>query len=397
MAEDKATALNDVADHAPASFTPAGAGLSKPRRQVSKTGAVALGFAALAAVGVVAAFTGGGSSTTYQPIAGAVHAGPLPPQVVFDTATDGYSFSSDCVRAQAGDDCAPAMNKTTDGGKTWSVVALPAGLPTSNAGWGRLQVSGQDLLLPYTYGSIVSHDGGATWNTVLSSGSISAVPKDVLVLSQGAVPSVVNPAKASSSLLSPEGLVITTPLVGAKLPNGAIWVRDPHQIAFSHNQGQSWQSTALTRPWVETVHSQINGKHIVRLSGPPEGTTLGEPGDGGELATTLVMISDASATQWSSTVITGPMVNAECTVMMANGALLGVAVDGSGLLELTPGATAFTPVKTNLPSTPVCLQSNNTMMWGTTFNHHVVFSADGKTWTAANVPPPLDNSVPPAK
>src|SRR4051794_19148598 len=98
-------------------------------------------MALLAAVGAVAAFTGGGASPSPEIVAGAVHAGPLPPQVVFADASKGFAFSADCVRAMPGDDCTPTLNRTVDGGKHWSPVGLPEGLPTSNAGWGRMQVS----------------------------------------------------------------------------------------------------------------------------------------------------------------------------------------------------------------------------------------------------------------
>lgn len=399
MAEDKATLLNDIGTDRPTtSFTPHGPHGDDRGRRLSRTGAIALGMAALGVVAAVAAFTGGGTSSFVQPVAGATHPGPLPPQVVFTDASNGFAFSTDCIRAMAGDDCAPALNRTTDGGKNWSPVALPEGLPTSNGFWGRLEVSGDIVLLPYASGAVVSTDNGASWNTVLLRGASSLVPSDSqLVDPLLGGPEVIIPSKHVSQRLAPDGLILHPGLTGGILPHGQVWLRDVSQFSVSANGGKSWSSVPYTQPWIEAVRSQINGTKIVRLAGPPKGTTLGEPGDGGEVAATVAMISTDTGKTWSTTALTGPSVNALCTVMMTDGSLLGVAADGSGLLRLAPGGTAFAPVKTNLPSTPVCLQSNDTMLWGTTFKNHVVFSDDGATWTYANVPPPADNTLNAAK
>src|SRR3954453_8914970 len=104
VAEDKATALNDLADRTPASFTPTRPAGDKPRRGLSRAAGVALGLAALAGVGALAAFPGGGAPAAPQLVAGPVHAGPIPPQVVFSSPDSGFSFSSDCVHAQPGDE-----------------------------------------------------------------------------------------------------------------------------------------------------------------------------------------------------------------------------------------------------------------------------------------------------
>jgi hypothetical protein len=132
-----------------------------------------------------------------------------------------------------------------------------------------------------------------------------------------------------------------------------------------------------------------SGGQLARLTGLVSGDTSGQPGDGGDLQATHVLFSTNQGATWNaSDALTGPPVNAVCTVYLDDGSFLGVASDKSTLLTLASGGSAFAPAKSQPKTTPSCLQSSGALVWGPTqtSNQVALSTTSGKNWTMLGLP-----------
>ncbi|BEP12947.1 hypothetical protein acdb102_12580 [Acidothermaceae bacterium B102] len=348
------------------------------RRRTRRAVAVLLGLALLGGVGTLAAFTG--TATKPTPAAGATRAAVAPPEVVFADASDGWAFYPDCHRVLPTDACPPELFHSTDGGASWRSVDLPIGAPTVPSLWGQLQVRGATLALPWQYGVFLSTDAGVTWTAPTLHGGTAVLPADSFVVREGEQEVLASPAADTAEALLPP-IPVTTPWeLGVVAPDHA-WIRDATTFAVTVTAGRAWHDTVVSSNDLELVVATPTGDRLARLQVAVDATTLGVAGDGGEYPVRGVVVSTDAGLTWQATAVSGPMANAACTVMLADGSLLGVAVDGKQLLRLPRGATSFVPVTSGPATVPACLSANAGQVYGPTLDNHVVLSSDGVHWT----------------
>jgi hypothetical protein len=360
---------------------PADVGRRRPWR---RTAAVVSALALLCGVGAVAALTGSGSSGADTPPYGAVRAAVAPPELGFTTASDGYAFYADCKRSAATDGCVPRLFHTTDAGAHWVPQTLPVGTPSTPSLWGQMQVTAQGVVLPWANGALLSHDGGP-WTAPPVLGLSAVVAPGDVVVDESDQSVLVDLVHGGAAVLGP-AIPVTTPWATGTLTGNRLWIRDFHQFAVSADSGRSWKTTRLANADLDVVRAAPTGKLLARLQVPLAGTTLGVAGDGGEYPVASVLLSRDNGVSWQRTPVSGPAVNGACTVLLANGDLLGVAVDGSGLLRLPAGQRVFAPVSTGPTPVPSCLTNNGAGVYGPTFSARYVTSVDGSRWRTVALP-----------
>ena len=349
------------------------------RRRSRRVVAVLAGLALLGGVATLAAFTGTAARST--PAAGSPRAAVAPPGLVFADASDGWAFYPDCHRVLSTDGCPPELFRTTDGGATWRSVDLPVGAPTAASLWGQLQVRGEELVLPWQYGVYLSVDAGAHWTAPTLHGGTANLPAASFVVREGEQEVLASPVADTAEALLPV-IPVTTPWeLGVFAPDHA-WIRDADTFAVTVTEGKSWHGTVVSSSDLELVVATPKGDRLARLQVAVGRATLGVAGDGGEYPVRAVVASTDAGLTWQTQIVSGPAVNAACTVMLADGSLLGVAVDGRALLRLPRGATSFVPAASGPATVPACLSAGGGgQVYGPTLDDHVVLSPDGQHWT----------------
>ena len=368
---------------------------AKRKGLVGKTVA---GVVVLAAVAAVAAFTGGhakkapGQADPGVPVAGKVTT-PIPPQVVFTSPTTGYAFYSACAKQPDGDGCTAALFRTVDGAVHWTSLPLPSGAPVDPTAWTTLQARSTDLLLGWQTGLALSTDSGEHWKrvTIDGTGSRSQVPESDFLVTMGSQLGVVDPLRLTAIGFRPPQTVEQPGGAGGQLNDGTLWMADSANYGMSFDGGEHWNVTPFAGDTDTTAPMLGNGHQLARLTGLPADETSGFPGDGGSLKASHVLFSTNRGVTWAvSGALTGPADNAQCTVFLNDGSLLGVAADGSRLLTLPKDASAFAPVAAGprLPSPlPSCLASSGSTIWGATLHDRLLLSVDdGNTWSVHQLP-----------
>ena len=373
---------------------------SAPDRRQQRTRTIAgvlAGVAVLGAVGIVAATTGSKTkaapASISGPPVGKAHPGPVPPRMVFVDAKLGYALYANCTTQPDGDGCAARLRKTVDGGQHWTELTLPAGAPVDSSSWADFVAHGTDVMITWNGGIGVSADSGATWHRAVLEGATSAVrPTDFLINSEV----VVDPVKATAATFRPPASIELAGESGGQLSDGTLWLEDSASYGISDDGGNDWAVATAPDPNVPIGPRIGPDKRLVRISGPATGLTIGRSGDGGELTATTASFSSNRGATWTAQALTGPADNAFCTVFLPDGSLLGVAVDGSGLLSLPKGGSTFVPVTNGPATTPFCLVNNGSMIWGLTFTNQLVTSQDGKHWTTVPLDPKLSGVASPS-
>jgi hypothetical protein len=357
---------------------------------------VVAGALVLVAVGAVAALTSNGPAKSGKPPAtGAPLDGkvvrPTPPQVIFVSDKLGYALYTDCKVQPNGDGCQAVLYRTEDGAQHWHQLTLPPGAPFDPTAWVGMQARGEDtLLLSWQSGIAVSEDAGAIWKPVKidENALTSQVPKADLVVAETSHLDLVDPDTATGVVFRAPQKVEVPGGTGGELVDGKLWVVDSANIGVSADGGLHWQVAPLAGDGMATAPLVNSGGQLARLTGLVAGAAVGWPGDGGDIKATHVLFSTNQGTAWNpSALLTGPPVNALCTVYLDDGTLLGVASDQSSLLTLATGS-AFSPVSSKPKTTPSCLYSHGQLVWGPTLHtNEVVLSTDGaKTWTTLALP-----------
>jgi hypothetical protein len=343
----------------------------------------------LGAVAALAAFTGGPPGKTVLnaptgPSVGAVHPGPRPPVVVFAADSGaGYALYDQCDRQPAGDGCAAQLWRTPAVGGDWEQLQLPPDAPVDGSAWRDLSAHGTDVLVTWATGSAVSTDSGGSFHDLRLVGQTSEISgSEFLVGNQY----VVDPATLTmAAFIPPPNLQLSGS--GGQLPDGNLWLWDNASYGMSFDKGRSWNAAALTDGDVPLPPLIGYPDHWARLSGPATAGTTGIPGDGGELPAAHALFSSNQGTSWATTMLgAGPAADARCAAYTKDGSLLAVAVDGSGLLRLAKGGSAFRQATDGPAQTPVCLQGNGKLIWGATLDHHLVTSTDGHHWAVDSIP-----------
>jgi len=174
------------------------------------------------------------------------------------------------------------------------------------------------------------------------------------------------------------------------LPDGRVFAASGSLLDVSLNGGRLWHHGLL--PSTAVLQPPLIGPsgHLARLSGPVSTVQSGTPGDGGELPASEFLFSTNAGDTWVAQPVTGPRVNALCTVFLKDGDLLGVSVDGKSLLRLARGAKAFTPLSPAPPVVPICLSSGGGLVWGAAFDGKFLIGNDTgqqPTWTLGALAP----------
>ena len=365
------------------------------------------GALVLVAVGVVAAVTSNGNAKTSKPpvAVATAKAGdvktPIPPEVLFRSALDGYALYLNCDAQPVGQYCRPALYRTTNGAVAWEKVALPTGAPVDQATFLSMQVNADYLLLAWTTGFIaVLPKDSATWSLVVGkpAGSVSTLAAGSFLIGNGTPMWVVDPAKATAVKFRPPQNVELPGVTGGVLTNGNVWMRDTASIGVSAGAGVSWNVVPLVNADAEATPLAGGQLFLAFLTGPAKDATVGPTGDGGVLPARTAFFSTDGGTTWGSpTTFADPTVNALCTVYLdGDHSLLGVAADGKSLLSLPADvskadARSFVAAKPVPPAVPSCLQSHDSLVWGVSqaAPQRVVLSVDGaKTWKALPMPLP---------
>jgi photosystem II stability/assembly factor-like uncharacterized protein len=339
--------------------------------------------ALLVGVGTLAALTG--TAKKHTPVVRASRPAVAPPTVVFSDAGHGWAFYPDCERTLPTDGCPPRLFHTTDAGQTWAQVNLPIGVPTTTALWGRMQASGDAVVLPWEYGVYMSPGDGANWSSPALLGQTTTVAKDWFVVRENDQLVLATPAAGLVQSLRP-AIPVTPPWDLGVFGRGRVWIRDASRFAVSDDGGKSWNKSPVSSSDFELVVASPSGDRLARLQIALDRMTLGLAGDRGVSPVHGVLVSADAGVTWQTRVVGGPPVNGACTVMMSDGSLLGVAVDGTTLLRLTPGSTTFAPVAGGPATVPACLSSTAGLVYGPTFAGGLVLSPDGRTWHSAKLP-----------
>ncbi|MDX6202917.1 MAG: hypothetical protein QOJ83_2417, partial [Frankiales bacterium] len=176
-------------------------------RRRSVAGRAVAGLLVLGAVAALAAVTGGGpgkpgsapSSVAAGPVVGTARV-PLPPQVVFVTATLGYALYVYCDSQPVGEGCQPTLSRTTDGAASWTPVKLPVGTPVDPTHSYGMRASGHDVMLAWTTAAFVSTNEGDAWRAITPdlTGTTTDVPSGDFLIGNESRLLVVDPVKATA-------------------------------------------------------------------------------------------------------------------------------------------------------------------------------------------------------
>lgn len=366
------------------------------KRRAGITARVGAGVALLALVGGVAVVTSGGTTKPRASTGpggssvGTMRPGPVPPELVFANDKLGYAFYKYCNAQPEGEGCRATLLRTEDAGSSWLPVTLPEGIPVDPASWSDLQAHNDDLVLSWKGGAQVSQDQGKTWKTVsldaVSQTSLIAPSQFLVDAGQGAM--ALDPVHATAVRFRADTDLDQPATVGGALPDGGVWAANGSLLDVSTNGGFRWHHATLGSTAVVRAPLLGPAGHYARLSGTLSSQRSGPRGDGGELPASDFLFSTNAGDTWTPATITGPQVNALCTVFLKNGDLLGVSVDGTSLLRLAKGKTAFTKVSPPPPAVPSCLSSGAGLVWGATFDGKFVISPDtasGPVWTSGSL------------
>ncbi|MDX6208719.1 MAG: hypothetical protein QOE24_1110 [Frankiales bacterium] len=364
-------------------------------RRRSVAGRAVAGLLVLGAVAALAAVTGGApgkpgpapSSVAAGPVVGTARV-PLPPQVVFVTATLGYALYVYCDSQPVGEGCQPTLSRTTDGAASWTPVKLPVGTPVDPTHSYGMMASGHDVLLAWTTAAFVSTNEGDAWRAIIPdlTGTTTDVPSGDFLIGNESRLLVVDPVKATALMFRPPQKVELPGGLGGQLSERILWMRDTASIGISVDNGVHWNINALPDADLATAPLLGSPQFLALLTGPANGATIGVPGDGGELPAANAFFSTNAGASWGTPIaLDGPKVNAVCTVYLDDKSLLGVAADGKSLLSLPKGSSSFVPAAGAPDVTPYCLQAHGSLIWGATADNRVVLkTATG--WAVHDLP-----------
>ena len=365
---------------------------------------VVAGALVLVAVGAVAALTGNKSARSTKPPAAPPTVGPgkvvspAPAQVVFETDLLGYALYLDCDKQPVGQGCEPALWRTVDGAKSWDPLPLPAGTPVDPTEFLSMQVNASYLLLAWTSNFVAALPNpgtpkdGSGWARVQRTpgGVVSTLSPGDFFIGTSTPMLVVDPATAEATEFRPPQSVQVSPLAGGALADdGKLWLHDPANLGVSTNFGVSWNVSPVPDADLEADPLAGGGEFLALLTGPVKGATTGIPGDGALLPAGTAYFSTNSGVSWDSpTTLTGPTVNALCTVYLGDHSLLGVSADGKSLLSLPAGRSAFVKATPAPGAIPACLQSHGDLVWGVTLTTNQLVLSTGKTpaWSVRKLP-----------
>jgi hypothetical protein len=372
----------------------AGSRRRRDRGQLARN--VLLGVVALGAVAGAAMMIGDGkgSPSGSGPRTGIPRPGPVPPEVIFANAKLGYAAYHFCNAQSLGHGCRSTLMRTKDAGRTWQRVALPPGTPTDSSGWHPMQVRDDLLVLSWTGGAVVSSTDGDAWKPVVlaAAGTTTEVASGMIVnVGNGALAlDLTNPDKPVAIRFQPASDVDRPGAVAESLVDGGLWATNGPRLDISRSGGKSWSGGPISAAAI--VRPPLLGKngHDVRVSGPVSTIRLGISGDGGELPASDFEFTTNEGVSWAPKKISGPQVNALCTVLLKDGSLLGVSVDGTSLLRLAPDATKLEPLKQPPLVVPSCLSTGNGLVWGAGFDGKFLIGDDSPTgvaWSVGSLPP----------
>ena len=313
-------------------------------------------MALLGGVGTLAALTGTAKEATARRWARRVPpsprpwwCSPTPPRVGRSTPTASARCRPTGVRLS----CSAPRTGAAAGSRS----TLPVGVPTTTALWGRLQARGDAVVLPWQYGVYLSDDDGADWTSPTLHGETATLPNDWFVVREGDQLGV-----GSARWCGGAGIAAGRPGHAAVGPGRvrATSVRGSGTRTGSPSRSPGASPGTTPRSAAKPSNSSSPRRPVTGWPGCRsrlDRTTLGVAGDGGEYPVRGVLVSADAGVTWQARAVTGPPVNGACTVMMADGSLLGVAVDGKQLLRLAPGGTTFVPVSGGPATVPACLSS----------------------------------------
>ena len=187
--------------------------------------------------------------------------------VEFSDADHGLAFS---ICQQSG---CPALAKTSDGGLTWTAVALPAGVTNDlqllGFPGGRSLLVGPDV-------RFTTDDGGATWReaapaTTATRPLIADGQLPQLDLTSGTV-TVWSPDQGPLGPLAQQPDLTVSWVAAAPTADGAWWVGGTAggkpAVAVTRDAGATWQQTVLGVPSgaVETVRVGVLGTDVYAVA-----------------------------------------------------------------------------------------------------------------------------------
>lgn len=312
---------------------------------------------------------------------------PVPPTVVFADDLHGYALYRSCPDLPTGSGCRASLWATDDGAASWNALPLPKDAPLDPSAWLDPQAHGSDVVLAWSTAVAVSTAYGLDWHTVPldNSGSTTAVTARQFLVGTPAY--VVDPEARTAILWRSPQQVTLSGVNGGKLDDGTMWARD--SVAFGMSKdGVHWNVAIAAADETEVPPLAGAPDRWARVTATTAAATTGQPGDGGEYPAAHVQFSADHGKAWTSPLtVTGPPMNAACTVYLADGDLLGVAVDARSLLRLSPDAKgALERVTAGPVAVPSCLAAGGGLVWGATFDGRLATSTDGAHWTMHALP-----------